>query len=82
MKYTNKQKLSLRKSLKAIGYGCKIQEIRSPFSDRTVTFISFILPDKKIVNVTVANVYGEAFYRDHKPAFELVNLFIDNNGDI
>lgn len=81
MSYTNAQKTSLRKELKMAGYKCRINEKVSPFSDKVITFISFILPDGKVVNPTTASVYGEAFYRDHKRAFEIINNFRKINGE-
>jgi len=78
MKYTNVQKIWLRKKLKEFGYGCRINEKMSPFSDKIVTFISFILPDKKVVKVTGCGVWDESFYREHKVAFEIISEFIKN----
>jgi hypothetical protein len=75
MKYTNEQKNQLRQSLKAAGYGCRIQEKQSPFSDKIVTFISFIPAGEKPVMVTGAGVFGADFYQKHKVAFEIINQF-------
>jgi hypothetical protein len=79
MTYTNKQKTQLRKSLKAVGYKCRINEKVSPFSDKVVTFISFILPNGKTISVTGGNVFSAEFYNEHKTAFEIINKFIDDN---
>jgi hypothetical protein len=75
MKYTNEQKVELRTSLKKIGYGCKIQEKQSPFSDKIVTFISFVLPDKSAPMIG-ANVFPAEFRNKHAAAFDIVNNFV------
>jgi len=77
MKYTNEQKNALRQELKGAGYGCRIQEKVSPFSDKIVTFISFIPAGEKPVMVTGSSVYGAAFYQEHKAAFEIINRFVE-----
>ncbi len=75
MIYTNEQKKQLRADLKAAGYGCKIQEARSPFSGNKVTFLSFIPSDGKPVMVTSASVFGKEFREKHNAAFEIINKF-------
>lgn len=87
MKYTNQQKTMLRKKLKAAGYGCQINEKQSPFSDKIMTFFYFKLPDGHRVSVSSmgthgGTVYGAAFYRDHKIAFDIMNEFFENERGI
>ena len=74
MKYTNEQKNELRKELKSLGYKCKITEQQSPFSDKIVTFISFVTPDGKAPMIG-ANAFPAEFYNTHKKAFEAVSKF-------
>jgi hypothetical protein len=74
MKYTSEQKTELRTALKIAGYGCKIQEKQSPFSDKIVTFLSFVLPDKSAPMIS-ANCFASEFRNKHAIAFDIVNGF-------
>jgi hypothetical protein len=66
-------KAQLRKVLKEIGYNCSFTIGHSPFSDKTVTFVSMILPDGNKVSVSSASVFGKGFYDEHRKAFDLIN---------
>lgn len=69
----------LRKALKALtgakyaGYNCSFSTKQSPFSDKTVTFVSLILPNGDKVPVSSASVFGAGFYQEHRDALALIN---------
>ncbi len=79
MTYTNKQKTQLRKSLKNVGYKCRINEKASPFSDKVLTIISLVLPNGKAYQISKGNIFTTEFYNEHKVAFDIINKFVEDN---
>lgn len=79
MTYTNKQKTQLRKSLKNVGYKCRINEKVSPFSDKVLTIISLVLPNGKAYQISKGNIFSTEFYNEHKVAFDIINKFVEDN---
>jgi hypothetical protein len=62
-----------RKQLKTIGYNVSVSKKQSPFSDKVVTFLSLVLPDKTKVLITGASVFTQDFFDKHGKAMEIFN---------
>lgn len=60
-----------KQELKSIGYGLSISRKQSPFSDKIVTFLSLILPDKTKILITGASVFTQDFFNKHGKAMEI-----------